>query len=64
MMLVEKGIWDEFEEWAFIKWDSMKPFKDLSRSLGNYADWFFNPKSCQLVADWWREEHHGQVAGS
>jgi len=40
--LVERGMWDGFEAWTFKKWDSMKPFGDYSRSLGQYADWLIN----------------------
>ena len=55
--IVEKGMWDDFEEWTFIKWDSMKPFSDYSRSLGQYADWLISPaKFIPLVDEFLKEK--------
>ncbi len=60
--LVEKGLWNEFDEWAFMKWDALKPFNDLSRHIGEFNNWLFlpvdesgEPHFCRLVAEFLRE---------
>jgi len=54
--LEEKGKWLEFDEWAYMQWDSLKPFNDLSRHLGEQSDWLINaPRFCWLVNEWLKE---------
>jgi hypothetical protein len=56
--LVEKGEWNEFDEWAYMKWDQLKPFNDLSRHLGEHSQWLLSRtesghfRLCCLVAEW------------
>ena len=55
--LVELGKWVEFDEWAYMKWDSLKPFNDLSRNLGEHSKWLLSKtdsghmRLCVLVAE-------------
>ena len=57
--LVENGEWDDFDEWAYMKWDQMKPFMDMSRRLGQFSAWLFRPESCGLVAEYLEQKNKG-----
>jgi hypothetical protein len=56
--LVELGEWEEFDEWAYMKWDQLKPFNDLSRHLGEQSQWLHSKtdtgeyRLCWLVEEW------------
>lgn len=55
--LVETGKWNDFDEWAYMKWDSLKPFNDLSRRLEEQSDWLFTlNRFCWLVSEFLRKE--------
>jgi hypothetical protein len=60
--LVELGEWNEFDEWAYMKWDQLKPFNDLSRHLGEHSQWLLSRtesgefQMCQLVSEWLKEK--------
>ena len=63
--LVEKGMWLAFMCFAARQYN--KDHQDRPLSLdGSYVVvdfnlWLLSPaRFCQLVADWWKEEHHGQ----
>jgi len=57
--LVEKGMWNDFSAFAWDKWTDQ--CEGGRCPVEDYANWLLNPaRFCQLVADWWKEEHHGQ----
>jgi hypothetical protein len=65
--LVKTGKWNDFDEWTFEKWDSLKPFKDRTRHIGQFTAWLMrpvdehgNPHFCELGAEFLereRDEH-------
>jgi hypothetical protein len=47
--LVENGVWDAFDTFAFDSWIE-------SEVKGTYSEWLFRPESCGLVAEYLKQK--------
>lgn len=65
--LVELGEWEDFDEWAFMKWDSQVPFNDLTRHIGEFTNLLASKtedgtyRLCELCVNYLKEKEGNDV---